>query len=187
MSKANKQRLINSAYLFVRDVAEPCSVKKLFLLLYVLDVSHYQTTGRTVTGAEYAAGDYGPYPHEFANELQDMHSVGSLLIVERSPESGERDLVRTAPDAAAHFADDQFSRYQLALITSLAAKYRDGSYGLVDVGLYDHGAWRKALQIKKHQLISLDETVDPASEVGKEALSQSSFFKGREQRLAQFG
>lgn len=187
MSKANRQRLINSAYLFVRDVAEPCSVKKLFLLLYVLDVSHYQATGRTVTGAEYAAGDYGPYPHEFANELKDMQAVDGLLLVERSPESGERDLVRVAPDAAAHFSDDQFSRHQLALLTSLATKYRDGSYGLVDVGLYDHGAWRKALQVKKHQLISFDESVDAASEDGKEVLTQAAFFRGREQRLAQLG
>ncbi|RZI82157.1 MAG: DUF4065 domain-containing protein [Rubrivivax sp.] len=184
MRKADPERLVNSAYLFLEEMG-PCSAKKLFKLLYVLDVTHFQRTGTTVTGVEYCAGDFGPYPHELSQQLGDGAVVAGVIASEKSEESGEREIVLLAPDAELHFSDRQFSRLQLKLIESLRTQYANATYGLIDVAAVDNGAWKKALQKKKHNLIRMEDAVNPDTEEGAATLAQAAFLQGRAERWTQ--
>src|ERR1035438_3284966 len=51
---------------------------KLMKLLYFVDFDHYETYGRSVTGAAYRKLPHGPYPKDAVNLLAKMKEAGLL-------------------------------------------------------------------------------------------------------------
>jgi hypothetical protein len=164
---------------FFASAVSDCQAKKLFKLLYLLDVRHFQATGRTATGCEYAAGDFGPYPYLLAHEIRELLSpdLADRIEVEQVNGSPPRHIVRAR--SAIAFDDLQFSRRQLALIREILDRYGPLALEQINVGEVDNGAWARALGCRKHETINMEDGV-PAHDPNCDALiEQSREYRGR--------
>ena len=63
-----KEKLFNAIVYFVKNT-KYCNKTKLMKLLYYLDFWHFKETGASVTGLDYYAWDFGPYPVEFGSKM----------------------------------------------------------------------------------------------------------------------
>ena len=64
----NREKLLNAIIYFLTNT-KYCGKTKLFKLFYYLDFMHFRETGRSVTGLDYYAWQFGPYPIELANDI----------------------------------------------------------------------------------------------------------------------
>lgn len=141
MNTINRKRLLNAVVFFAKNTRY-CGKIKLFKLLYLLDFEHFRKTGRSVTGAEYAAWKFGPVPEPLYEEWEKPEA-DFLAAIEIKAEQ-VADYVRQTVKPKREFDDSLFSPRQIALLTELAAKYRDTqSPEMIDVTHADDGAWSK--------------------------------------------
>lgn len=122
-----REKLINAIVFFAQNTLH-CGKIKLFKLLYLLDFEHFKETGRPVTGMDYRAWEMGPVPHELWREWPALqHGTAKSDIanaIDIVPEStGDFELQKVVPLIA--FDDDHFSRRELRIMHSLAARFRD--------------------------------------------------------------
>jgi uncharacterized phage-associated protein len=66
----SREKLINSIIYFLKNTKN-CGKTKLFKLLYYLDFMHFRETGRSVTGLDYYAWDFGPVPKKLYDEINN--------------------------------------------------------------------------------------------------------------------
>lgn len=116
-----REKLLNAIIYFAKHT-QMCGKVKLFKLLYLLDFTHYQQTGRSVTGLDYFAWKMGPVPITVSAEFDDP-SRDFLAAVEVVPEKAHV-YTRLEVRARRAFNDTHFSRRELKLLGELAAKYR---------------------------------------------------------------
>jgi uncharacterized phage-associated protein len=64
----NREKLLNAIIYFLSNT-KYCGKTKLFKLLYYLDFMHFRETGRSVTGLDYYAWQFGPYPTALADDI----------------------------------------------------------------------------------------------------------------------
>lgn len=159
MTKVERERLLHAALFFAQHT-ERLSAKKLFELLYLLDVRHFEQTGRTVTGSRYLAFDHGPVADEVAAELYSPHAdMAALLRVDSGVvNQSERHNVRPADGASVD--SDVFSPRQMSLLREIAAKWRTSAYQDIDVSMLDHGAWRNAIGAGRATPIDLSDCLE---------------------------
>jgi len=78
MNDLERQKLLDCIVLYSTHTKN-CGLVKLFKLLYFTDMLHFGQTGRTVTGLDYSAWQWGPVPRELFFETKlpndDMQSV----------------------------------------------------------------------------------------------------------------
>ncbi|EQD27720.1 hypothetical protein B2A_15132, partial [mine drainage metagenome] len=81
-----REKLLNAMVFFVSKTKH-CGVTKLFKLLNFLDFEHYKQTGRSVTGLDYFAWDYGPVPTALFFEIKDKpkDDLNSFVRFESRP------------------------------------------------------------------------------------------------------
>jgi uncharacterized phage-associated protein len=86
----NKEKIFNSIIYFVRNT-KYCGKVKLMKLLYYLDFFHFRETGKSVTGLKYQAWQFGPYPEQLANKLNDVNDaeVKDFLVIQRNDQFTE--------------------------------------------------------------------------------------------------
>ena len=65
-----RRKLINAILLFAKNLRHPTKVN-IFKMLYFSDFEHFKKTGRSITGLEYFAWEYGPVPRELYYEMKD--------------------------------------------------------------------------------------------------------------------
>ena len=66
----NSEKLKNAVIYFLNNT-KYCGNTKLAKLLFYLDFEHFKQTGKSVTGLEYKAYKFGPYPQEFMSKLSN--------------------------------------------------------------------------------------------------------------------
>jgi uncharacterized phage-associated protein len=76
----HRQKLINAIIYFVKKT-KYCGKTKLLKLLYFLDFWHFKETGKSVTGLNYAAWEFGPVPVDLYNELTKKMSPDLKRVV----------------------------------------------------------------------------------------------------------
>jgi uncharacterized phage-associated protein len=74
----DREKLIEAIVYFAKNT-KLCGKTKLMKLLYFLDFFHFRQTGRSVTGLDYYAWDYGAVPRDVWRELEDPESVPNDL------------------------------------------------------------------------------------------------------------
>lgn len=141
MSSRQRDRLKNAVIFFAGNT-HFCGLVKLFRLLYVLDVMHFQQTGQTVTGEHYAAYEFGPAPvylYEHWDQIySELYRNGALASVsDASIDFNERCYETTARLDPSHF-----TRRQHVLMVGLAEKYQNSQHKEVILG-NDNNAWAK--------------------------------------------
>lgn len=137
-----RSRSLNAVIFFVSRTMY-CGTAKLFRLLYLLDVRHFQQTGVIATGESYAAYEFGPAPvrlFEILPHSQRWWQFELRDVLQRkhdeSIDFGQ--VCWSAPEAA--FDDDSFSPLQLSLLADLAKQHALVHYREIDLSP-DNGAW----------------------------------------------
>jgi uncharacterized phage-associated protein len=138
----NRERLIH-ALIYFSENSNNAGKTKLFKLLHLLDFTHFEQTGYSVTGLKYKAYDNGPVPEDLYMEWKSPNKDFTDALVKRSK--------KYASGAVAHklepkieFNDIYFSPYQLDLMEDLGKKYFKHSADQMskdshaDFGCWDH-------------------------------------------------
>jgi hypothetical protein len=143
MSRAQRERLINVA-LFIAQEADDLVAKKLFKLIYAMDVVHFQTVGRTLTGLDYYAAQPSPVPSDLAIELEAPRPDLAAKISAKSiyVAGKRRDEISPAPGAV--FSDDRLAPAQMSIVRDVIAKFGKLPFDQIDLSTVDHGAFEAA-------------------------------------------
>lgn len=116
-----REKLLNAVIFFLRHT-KFCGKTKLFKLLYFADFKHFRETGRSVTGLEYYAWQHGPYPKEFAKELEappdDLSHTVNLIT------SGEANSFTNIKPKGS-FDSKYFTKRELRILNEVAEVFRD--------------------------------------------------------------
>ncbi|WP_420263986.1 Panacea domain-containing protein [Candidatus Magnetominusculus dajiuhuensis] len=67
----NREKIINAIIYFVTNT-KFCGITKLCKLMYYLDFLHFKETGRSVTGMDYDAWNFGPVPTTLYDEISNL-------------------------------------------------------------------------------------------------------------------
>lgn len=70
LTNTYRQKLLNAIIYFTKNVKRPSKLK-IFKLLYFLDFEHFRITGKSVTGLDYYALDFGPVPMDLFGQISD--------------------------------------------------------------------------------------------------------------------
>ena len=136
-----REKLIQ-AMIYFASHTQACGKVKLFKLLYLLDFTHFRSTGLSVTGLEYHAWRMGPVPVRLADEWENLESDMAEAIQIR-PEQ-VYNYRRETVVARTHFDDAYFTKRELRLMGELATQYRDTlSASMIDVTHAENGAWAR--------------------------------------------
>jgi hypothetical protein len=183
MNATDRERLVNLVYQIARSVPG-CSQKKLFAILYMADVAHFRSTGRTMTRLAYFAGSAAPYPHHLSHELKGhlRPDLDALIQLRPDPIDASRHIVFAREGAT--FSDDQFTRRQLETVERVLSKFGPLSLDRFDFASSDNGAFRRALERGKHKPVHFEEAVDKRDENAAAVLAQAAEYRGREYAVA---
>lgn len=137
----DREKLINVILYFASHTKHLGKIK-LFKLLYLLDFEHFRETGRSVTGLNYHAWEFGPVPvnlmQEWENPAPDLRHAITI-----EPEK-IIDYMRETVVPLGQFDDSHFSKRELRIMASLADQYCDErSISMVDITHVENGAWSK--------------------------------------------
>lgn len=133
---------LTNAVVYFASRTRYCGTAKLFRLLYLFDVRHFQETGAVATGESYAAYEFGPAPVGLFETIPHSFWQSELRkVLQRTPdESIDFGQVRwSAPQEG--FEDDSFSAFQLEILANLATRFAIAHYRDVDLSA-DNGAWQ---------------------------------------------
>lgn len=158
--------------LFFAQHTSKCVAKKLFKLLYLLDVESFRLAGRTVTGLEYSAYTPGPVPHELAHQLEYVsEDIARYVRTVPIAAEGGKQRQEVLPAPGAEFDDSMFTPRQLSTMYSLAARYSDAELEAVDVSDHDCGAYRAAFARGREEEIHWEDTLMPTDPLRGEKLA----------------
>lgn len=134
-----REKLINAAVFFA-ERTNACGKIKLIKLLYLLDFEHFRQTGRSVTGSEYRAFKMGPVPIGLYQEWDALEpDLADAIAIQ--PEK-VIDYVRETVVPRRPFDGAHFSRRELGLMETLAARFRDDySQPMINVTHEERGPW----------------------------------------------
>lgn len=145
-----REKLLNAIIYFAANTAN-CGKTKLYKLLFLLDTSHYQQTGRSITGMDYYAWKLGPVPADLDNEIDS-----EAASTDESPdESALWDAIGIKPEWFMNyplfkivpkkpFDPDYFTNREISLLEELASKYKDKSAKeMVDITHEPNGPWAR--------------------------------------------
>ena len=158
MTRAERERTTNAVLYFVESTTD-CTQRKLFSLLYLLDISCFQQTGQTVTGLAYSAMKAGPCPHVLQHALEAMpHELKSRIRRETSyAHDTQRQVFRSTREVP--FDSDSFTGRHIELMTRWAQEFKDARGRDIDVSKFDNGAWQEARSRGIEQEIRFEEAV----------------------------
>jgi len=126
-----REKLVN-AVIFFASKTKNCNRTKLMKLLYFLDFTHFKQTGRSVTGSEYFAWQFGPVPVKFWNELDkrpgdDLRK--SIAIIKSSFEKDGEEIngfiLKSKPKVK--IDSRYFSNRELKILEETAEIFRDAT------------------------------------------------------------
>jgi hypothetical protein len=159
MTRAERERMLQAILYFTLNTRDAAAMK-VFKLLYLLDVKHFQATGRTVTGLQYSAHNGGPSPDDLGAEfLSPRRDLAQLVRVNTTVVSGkDRHTLSSAAKKSA-LDLEVFSSRQLDLLDLLSKAYETATPEQIQVDQEDNGALANALAAGKGRAIDLSEAV----------------------------
>lgn len=161
MDRADRERTVQAVRHFAEHTTN-CVGKKLFKLLYLADVTHFQITGRDITGLEYIARSSLPLPHELKFELEAPKA--DLLHLVHIDAYKEDDALRHNFQPSNNPGDiTVFTPRQINILISWSVTFKTESHDAIDINCYDNGAWKKALQRRRGSLINMLDALDASS------------------------
>jgi hypothetical protein len=178
MTRAERERTNNAALYFMSKTHE-CTERKLFFLLYLLDVCAFQKSGQRVTGLSYVAQKSGPTPYYLKGMLEDKHSALAQVVRRETVNTREHPrqiFIVDDPDA---FSDDWFVPDHLDLMAELARRLCDLRSRDIDVSKYDNGAFTRARDRGSEEFIRFEETVSEQDPHRAELLSIAAEARAR--------
>lgn len=117
-----REKLINSIIYFITNTNN-CGKTKLFKLLFFLDFSHFQQTGKSVTGIDYYAWDFGPAPKELYEEFKNPKPDLTTHISFQNAIDSSFFRIR----AKKAFNSKYFSKREIKILEELAFIFKDVS------------------------------------------------------------
>lgn len=143
--KHDREKLLN-AIIFLVNQTKNCGKTKLFKLLYYLDFMHFRETGRSVTGMDYFAWDFGPVPQDLFFELTQPSS--SSYIKEYIKVIGnEKDFTKLIP--LKKFDEMYFTKRELKLLEQIAFIFKDATTDqIVEAAHLPNHPWDRTIKEK---------------------------------------
>ncbi len=143
-----RQKLLNILHFYSADTIAFSSRVKLMKLIYFLDFVHYRDRGRSVTGLDYFAWEFGPMPRLLWNEWMtpepDFRS--RFRVVKKDFPIG-RDLtlkIRGKMD------ESVFAPTEYKLMVDLAKEhFRDSPEEMIDEMHFDIGPWEHVWKVRQ--------------------------------------
>jgi hypothetical protein len=182
MTRADRERMVGCIRYFAENTGQ-CTGRKLFKLLYLADVLHFQQTGQPITGLEYIARRSTPLPHALKYELENPREDLSAAVEISQFREGSADRHLFAPSGAA-FNFGALTRRELEILGFVAAKFALALDDQIDVDAYDHHAWRNTVVGRP---IDLLDTLDPADAHYADLIDLARQHRGRMRSVQAFG
>ncbi|KAB2891390.1 MAG: SocA family protein [Desulfobulbaceae bacterium] len=115
-----REKLINAVLYFARNT-KFCGKTKLMKLLYFLDFTHFQQTGKAVTELDYYAWDFGPVPRDFFYELSGNmgDDLRKAVAVTKQSEKFEQVCAKIKPNL------QYFSPREQRILENICVIFRD--------------------------------------------------------------
>lgn len=136
----HREKLLNILHYYSADTIAFASRAKLMKLIYFLDFVHYRDRGRSVTGLDYFAWEFGPMPRLLWNQWMTPPPDfrGRFKVVTKDFPIG-RDLTL---EIRGKMDESVFSASEFNLMVDLAKKhFRDSPEEMVDDMHFDLGPW----------------------------------------------
>lgn len=120
---------------------------KLFKLLYFLDFEHFKQTGRSVTGSHYYAWPKGPVPVDLFNEFErPAADLLDCVSLEEIPTMHGK-MLKVSPNR--QFNPRYFTKRELRLLESLAARYRDATADeMIEETHLENRPWHEVYEVQ---------------------------------------
>jgi uncharacterized phage-associated protein len=115
---------------------------KLMKLLYFVDFDHYETYGRSVTGAVYRKFPHGPYPKDADKLLERMSVCGQLKQVGGNRHGYTQQRLITL---SAKFDPSKFSGEELQTLERVATRWADATAAQIEAATHDEAPWAATL------------------------------------------
>jgi len=156
----HREKLINAIVYFARNTKN-LGKTKLMKLLYFLDFIHFKQTGKSVTGLDYFAWNFGPVPVALWKELTEglKPDLGEAVSVARK---GDFQHIQ----AKKQFQDDFFSSRESKILEQVAFIFKDASAEeMVEVTHLENTPWSRTLREKGEKaqidyLLAIDSKLD---------------------------
>jgi uncharacterized phage-associated protein len=136
-----RDKMFNALIYFAENVRY-AGKTKLFKLLNFLDFSHFEKTGRSVTGLQYYAWDKGPVPQTLFEEWKNPSDEFKKHNIKKKIDVGgfKRDTINPRHK----FDEKLFSKYELSLIIALAKKhFNANAEDMSELSHFETGYWNE--------------------------------------------
>lgn len=178
----HREKMINAICYFACKT-QFCGKIKLMKLLYFLDFRHFRQTGRSVTGLQYQAWEFGPVPKQLFTELSGKMPSDMANSIQVIPKGDFIQIVSKKP-----FREELFSRRELKIMDDLVFIFKDtNAEDMIESTHLRHTPWDKTFREKgQYSLIDymliLDDQPDSVSY--EDALEEIT---DREEMIQAFG
>ncbi len=159
MIEHNREKLINVIIYFLSNT-KFCGKTKLFKLLYYLDFMHFRETGRSVTGLEYFAWNFGPVPTELFKEINDPSpDLKENIFI---PAKNDKSFVEMKPRKK--FDDKFFSKRELKILENVAYIFKEAkAEDMIEASHLPNHPWDKTINSKGEYakidyILAIDDT-----------------------------
>ena len=140
-----REKLLNAIIYFLNNT-KYCGKTKIFKLLYYLDFMHFRETGRSVTGLDYYAWKFGPYPTSLADEIASPQEDFKESI---SVQGGQTDNNFTVMKSRKKFDDTFFAKRELRLLENVAFMFKEAkAENMVEASHLPNHPWDKTINLK---------------------------------------
>jgi uncharacterized phage-associated protein len=152
----NREKLINAIIYFLTNT-KYCGKTKLFKLLYYLDFMHFRETGKSVTGLEYFAWQFGPVPKSLADEINSPSDELKKSITIQGNQGTDSNFTLIKPKRK--FDDNYFSKRELRLLENVAFIFKEAkAENMVDASHLPNHPWDKTINTKG-EMAKIDYTL----------------------------
>lgn len=143
----SREKLINSIIYFLKNTNN-CGKTKLFKLLYYLDFMHFRETGRSVTGLDYYAWDFGPVPKNLFNEMENPPAdLKESIFIPAKTDKNDKFFVEIK--AKKRFDDKFFSKRELRILKDVAFIFKDAkAEDIMEASHLPNHPWDQTIQTK---------------------------------------
>jgi uncharacterized phage-associated protein len=119
---------------------------KLMKLLYFVDFNHYETHGKSVTGATYRKLPHGPYPDKVEKLIEKMEKAGLVREVKTSHKGYAQHRLITLNGK---FDPAKFTGAELQTLERVAAEWADANATQIEAVTHREAPWAGTQNGKK--------------------------------------
>ncbi|MCI4624782.1 MAG: SocA family protein [Candidatus Magnetoovum sp. WYHC-5] len=163
----SREKLLNAIVYFLQNT-KYCGKTKLFKLLYYLDFLHFKETGKSITGLDYFAWNYGPVPKDLYDEISKKPKPDLTQTIVIPPRNKSNNAF-TEIKAKIKFDNTYFTKRELRILEQVAFIFKDAmADSMVDSSHLPNHPWditikSKGLQQKIDYFLALDNSENSLS------------------------